>query len=51
MRAIRESATGGSPLPDLAMSIALGATYVAIGILLLETVLHAARVKASLSLT
>ena len=51
MRAVRESSTGGSPLPDLAMSIGLGAGYVAIGIVLTESVLRAARVKASLSLT
>jgi ABC-2 type transport system permease protein len=51
MRAVRESSTGGSPLPDLAMSIGLGAAYVAIGIVLTESVLRAARVKASLSLT
>jgi ABC-2 type transport system permease protein len=51
MRAVRESATGGSPAPDLALSIALGASYILIGILILETVLRAARVKASLSLT
>jgi ABC-2 type transport system permease protein len=51
MRAVRESATGGSPLPDLAVSLLLGATYIAIGIAILETVLRAARVKASLSLT
>jgi ABC-2 type transport system permease protein len=51
MRAVRESSTGGSPLPDLVMSIGLGAAYVAIGIVLTESVLRAARVKASLSLT
>ena len=51
MRAVRESATGGSPLPDLAMSVMLGTAYILIGVLILETVLRAARVKASLSLT
>ena len=51
MRAIRESATGGSPLPDAALCLALGAAYVAIGIALMDTVLRAARHKASLSLT
>jgi ABC-2 type transport system permease protein len=51
MRAIRESSTGGSPLPDIAMCLALGATYVGIGVVLTETVLRAARHKASLSLT
>ena len=51
MSAIRESSTGGSPLADVAMCLALGATYVAIGVVLTETVLRAARHKASLSLT
>lgn len=51
MNAIRESSTGGSPLPDIAMCFALGAVYVTIGVLLTETVLRAARAKASLSLT
>jgi len=51
MRAIRESSTGGTPLPDVAMCLALGAMYVGIGVVLTETVLRAARNKASLSLT
>ncbi|MGH2921349.1 MAG: ABC transporter permease, partial [Gaiellaceae bacterium] len=46
MRAIRESATGGTPLPDIAMCFALGAAYVGIGILVTESVLRAARVRA-----
>jgi hypothetical protein len=33
------------------MSLLLGASYIVIGVLILETVLRAARVKASLSLT
>ena len=51
MSAIRESSTGGTPLPDVAMCFALGAVYVTMGVLLTETVLRAARAKASLSLT
>jgi ABC-2 type transport system permease protein len=51
MRGVREAATGGSPLPDIAMCLALGAAYVAIGIVVTESVLRAARLKASLSLS
>jgi ABC-2 type transport system permease protein len=51
MRAIRESATGGSPLPDVGMCFLLGAAYVGIGVLVTESVLRAARVRASLSLS
>ena len=42
---------GGTPLPDVAMCLALGAIYIGIGVVLTETVLRAARSKASLSLT
>jgi ABC-2 type transport system permease protein len=51
MEAIRESALGGTPLPDIAVCLALGAGYVLLGILVLETVLRAARRRAALSLT
>ncbi len=51
MNAIRESALGGSPWPDLALCLALGAVYLAAGILALERVLGAARKRATLSLT
>ncbi|MGH3084487.1 MAG: ABC transporter permease [Gaiellaceae bacterium] len=51
MRAIRESATGGTPLPDIAVCLLLGGIYVAIGVVVTETVLRAARRSASLSLT
>jgi len=51
MNAIRESALGGSPLPDVAACIGLGALYAAAGVLVLETVLRSARAKATLSLT
>lgn len=51
MSAIRESSTGGSPLPDVGMCVLLGVTYVLIGVRLTDRVLRAARAKASLSLT
>jgi ABC-2 type transport system permease protein len=51
MNAIRESSTGGTPLPDIAMCFALGAAYVTFGVLLTNSVLRAARANASLSLT
>lgn len=51
VRAIREAALGGSPLGDLALCLGLGACFLAAGILLVETVLAAARRSASLSLT
>ena len=51
VRAIRESALGGSPLPDLLLCLALGAGYVLAGVLVLDKVLRAARAKAALSLT
>lgn len=51
MNAIRESSTGGSPLPDAGMCVLLGVTYVLLGVRLTERVLRAARAKASLSLT
>jgi ABC-2 type transport system permease protein len=49
--AIREAALGGSPLPDVAMCVLLAALYTATGVLAVERVLHAARARASLSLT
>jgi ABC-2 type transport system permease protein len=51
MNAIRESSLGGSPLPDLAICLALGTAYVTLGILVLDRVLGAARRRAALSLT
>jgi ABC-2 type transport system permease protein len=51
VRAIRESALGGSPLPDVLLCLALGGGYVLAGVLVLETVLRAARARAALSLT
>ena len=51
MNAIRQSALGGTPWPDAAMCLALGAAYVALGIVVLERALGAARARAALSLT
>jgi ABC-2 type transport system permease protein len=51
MNAIRESALGGTPLPDLLLCLGLGAGYVVLGIVVTDRVLRAARVSGSLSLT
>jgi ABC-2 type transport system permease protein len=51
IRAIRESALGSSPLPDIALCVGLGAACALAGVLLIETVLRSARTHASLSLT
>jgi ABC-2 type transport system permease protein len=51
MNAIRESALGGSPLPDLGACLALGLGYLMLGVLVTDRVLRAARVRGSLSLT
>ena len=51
MRAIRQSALGGTPLPDLAVCLALGAGYTLIGVLVVEEFLRAARARATLALT
>jgi ABC-2 type transport system permease protein len=51
MRAIRQSAVGGSPLPDALVCLGLGAAYVLVGVLALDHLLRAARVRAALSLT
>lgn len=51
IRAIRESALGGSPLPDVAVCFGLGLACAIAGVLLIETVLRSARDTASLSLT
>jgi ABC-2 type transport system permease protein len=51
MNAIRESALGGSPLPDLLMCAALAAAYVTLGFLVMDRMLRAAREKAALALT
>jgi len=51
VRAIREAALGGTPLPDVAICAALGCAYVGAGVLLVETALRAARRTGTLSLT
>jgi ABC-2 type transport system permease protein len=50
MNAIRESALGGSPLPDIVLCLLLGLAYTAVGVLVVERVLRAARARAALSL-
>jgi ABC-2 type transport system permease protein len=50
MNAIRESALGGSPLPDVAMCLLLGGVYTLVGVLIVEIVLRSARRNAALSL-
>ena len=51
MQAIRESAQGGTPLPDLLVCLGLGAVYTTIGVLVVDHMLRAARARAVLSLT
>ena len=51
VRAIRESALGGQPLPDLLLCLGLGGAYCAIGVLCAESVLRSARRHASLALS
>jgi ABC-2 type transport system permease protein len=52
MRAIREAAVGGgSLLGDIGMCAGLGAVYTAIGVLIVDRLLRAARARATLSLT
>ena len=48
--AIREAASGGTPLPEIGGAVALGAFYVVIGVLVLESVLRSARKAGSLAL-
>jgi ABC-2 type transport system permease protein len=51
VRAIREAALGGSPWPDVGMTLALGALYLALGALFLRYFEVAARRNATLALT
>ena len=51
MSAIRESALGGTPVPDLLLCLGLGTAYVTVGVLVTDRVLRAARQRGSLSLT
>jgi ABC-2 type transport system permease protein len=51
IQAIREAAMGGTPWPDIGMTLALGACYLAIGAVFLRHFEVAARRHATLSLT
>jgi ABC-2 type transport system permease protein len=51
VRAIRQAALGGAPLPAVAACIGLAALYGITGALLVNTVLRSARSSATLSLT
>jgi ABC-2 type transport system permease protein len=51
MRAIRDASGGDSPWLEVLLCLGLGAGYVALGILITNRVLRAARARASLSLT
>jgi ABC-2 type transport system permease protein len=51
MQAIRESAQGGTPIPDLLVCAGLGLLYTAIGVAVVDWFLRAARARAVLSLT
>jgi ABC-2 type transport system permease protein len=51
INAIRESALGGSPVADIAVCAALGMVYTAVGVLAVDTLLRAARTRATLALT
>jgi ABC-2 type transport system permease protein len=48
--AIREAALGGNPLPEIGLCLALGCGYVAVGALVLEAALRAARDDGTLAL-
>jgi ABC-2 type transport system permease protein len=48
--AIREAASGGAPGPEIAAAFGLGAAYVAIGVMVLESVLRSARRAGTLAL-
>jgi ABC-2 type transport system permease protein len=51
MSAIRESALGGNPVPDILMCAGLAALYTAVGVAVAGRMLDAARARATLSLT
>jgi ABC-2 type transport system permease protein len=51
MNAIRESALGGTPLPDLLLCLGLGLAYIGFAVLVTNRVLYDARARGSLSLT
>jgi len=51
MSAIRESALGGTPVPDLILCLGLGLGYVSLGVLVTDRVLYDACGRGTLSLT
>jgi hypothetical protein len=51
MRGIRAAASGGAPLEDVAICALLGLGYGIVGTLLVNRLLRAAKVRATLSLT
>jgi ABC-2 type transport system permease protein len=51
MNAIRDSALGGNPVPDILMCVGLAALYTAVGVSVAGRMLDAARARATLSLT
>jgi ABC-2 type transport system permease protein len=51
VHAIRDAALGGTPWPDIAMTLALGAAYLALGVTFLGYFERAARKHATLALT
>ena len=51
VRAIRDSALGGDPLPAILMTVGLGAAYVALGTLFLHHFMRLARERATLALS
>jgi ABC-2 type transport system permease protein len=51
VRAIREAALGGSPLPDVALCLGVGLVYAVIGFYFADRVLTSARRHATLSLS
>jgi len=51
VQAIREAALGGTPWPDIAMTLALGAVYLVLGAICLRNFEMLARKRATLSLT
>ncbi len=51
VQAIRESALGGNPLPELGLCLLIGAGYLGLGVLAAESVLRSARQNATLALS
>jgi ABC-2 type transport system permease protein len=51
VRAVRESALGGDPLPETALTAGLAVAYVALAVVFLNLFMRLARERATLSLT